>query len=188
SGGPYGGAIRWFAASASRVFYAATAGGVFKSDDGGMSWRDISHGLRDVRIIAAQPPAAYAVAGNRIYKTIDDAAWTDITPPVPVEFTPTGLVVDPQNANTVFVASACIPDWISAYYTAAAGVYKSTNGGQSWSRTVNGIGGFGVCARELSLDPAAPSPLFLPALFVNLHSLAGGASWQPRVTLLPQPE
>ena len=188
SAGPYGGAITAFAAASSRVLYAGSAGGVFKSEDGGATWRDISHGLRNIVMVAVAPvdsTTAYVVARNRVYKTIDSATWTDITPGLPAELRPTALIVDPQNAKTIYVGSACIPDFIAVEFTEAAGVYKSTDGGQSWTRAVNGLIGFAVCVNELSLDPAAPSHLFLGALFDNWQSFNGGAMWQRTSAALP---
>jgi photosystem II stability/assembly factor-like uncharacterized protein len=187
SAGPYGGAITAFAAASSRVFYAGSAGGVFKSEDGGATWRDISHGLRNVVMIAASPDSitAYVVAGSRLYKSIDSATWTDITQGLLSELRPTALIVDPQNAKTLYVGSTCIPDFISVEFTGAAGVYKSTDGGQNWTRIVNGLTGFEVCVNELSLDPAAPSHLFMGGIFENWQSFDSGATWQRASIALP---
>src|SRR5438876_8127535 len=45
SHGPYGGAINALASSANgRVIFAGQAAGVFRSDDAGETWRDVSGG------------------------------------------------------------------------------------------------------------------------------------------------
>src|SRR5437879_4065886 len=69
------------------------------------------------------------------------------------------------------------------YAGSAGGVFKSGDGG--WTRAVNGLASFAVCVNELSLDPAAPSHLFLGAIFDNWQSFNGGAMWQRTSSALP---
>ncbi len=169
------------AASNSRVIYAVSAGGIFRSADGGATWRDISNGMRDVAQVAADPAnpdIAYVAAKNRVYKTVDGGTtWSDIADGLPAELRPTALVLDPQNPRTIFIGSACIPEFVEVF-TEAAGVYKSTDGGQSWSRAVNGLSELGRCIVELSIDPAAPSHLYVTAFYDQWQTSNAGATWQ----------
>src|ERR1700686_5530599 len=100
SGGPYGGAITTASAS-SRVVYAASSAGIYRSDDGGATFRNVSQNIRDVTIIAADPRTSttgYAATANRLYKTVDGGAtWSDITAALTQEILPTALLIDPIN-------------------------------------------------------------------------------------------
>lgn len=115
SHGPYGGSINALVASPSdsRLIVAGNAAGVFRSNDGGETWRDVSGGLRDVAFVAVDPRNAgviYVIAGKRIYKTITGGApWIDITGTLSGELRrPAGLLIDPQNPDTLYVGNGCV--------------------------------------------------------------------------------
>src|SRR6266550_4330870 len=104
SGGPYGGAITTASAS-SRVVYAGSSVGIFRSDDGGATFRNVSQTIRDVKIIAADPrtsTTAYAATSSRLYKTVDGGAtWSDISTALAQGILPTAILIDPTNPDTV---------------------------------------------------------------------------------------
>ena len=109
-------------------------GGVYKSTDGGDTWRKLGNGLpaqligkADLAVSAAMPNRLYvlieAKPGGGLYRS-DDAGGSFIT----VDTTTRGLITrpfyytnvdaDPRNADVVYVGTE--------------GFYKSTDGGQTW--------------------------------------------------------
>jgi len=121
--------------------WAGVNGGIFKSTDGGTTWRQLTKGLptnsgdasdgivqADIAIAASDPNRIYATVANPrsvgIYRS-DDAgeSWTRITD----DARPAGRIgggdlpvpfVDPKNADTVIIASTVS--------------YRSKDGGKSW--------------------------------------------------------
>ena len=115
--------------------WAGTTGGIFKSVDGGATWRQLTRGLPAEGIVQADIAVAPS-DGNRIYATVanpqavriyrsDDAgdSWTQIT----TDTRPAGRIgggdlpvpaVDPRNPDTVIIASTVS--------------YRSTDGGKTW--------------------------------------------------------
>lgn len=83
----------------------------------------------------------------------------------------TGLIVHPTEPSIVYAGSG-------------AGVFKSTNGGRTWSAMNNGLTSRSVIA--LVIDPATPSTLYAAVSGFNdtrgiYKSIDGGASWNRRV-------
>jgi photosystem II stability/assembly factor-like uncharacterized protein len=96
----------------------------------------------------------------------------------------TGIVIHPEDSNVIYVASA------------GGGVWKTTNGGASWSPKTESVGSLGCGA--LAMDPSDPETLYLglgaphrvgilglgtaPGLGV-LKSTDGGAHWSGPILL-----
>jgi photosystem II stability/assembly factor-like uncharacterized protein len=113
----------------------ASEGGIYKSTDGGETWSKLSHGLPgsligkiDIDIARSSPTTVYAMIEARdaeggLYRS-DDAggSWRLINDAGNLRFRPfyfNYVDVNPQNPEEV---------WVSAL-----GLYKSTNGGKSFS-------------------------------------------------------
>src|SRR5206468_3479505 len=76
----------------------------------------------------------------------------------------TALAVDPQNPNTVYAG------------TIGGGVFKSANGGASWSAANFGLTAADV--RALAVDPRNPSTVYAGTNGAGVFkSTNGGASW-----------
>lgn len=115
----------------SRVLYATLwGGGVARTLDGGMTWEDVSTGLKDFRqskqvrkIVQDQSKKdTYLIATKYgILKTIDKGdTWTAfelLTPPTSVDIW--SLDVDAQDSNMI-------------YYATDTTFYKSIDGGVTW--------------------------------------------------------
>ena len=158
--------------------YSGTGGGVFKSTDGGKTWRQLANGLPkgiiqvDVAVAPSQPSRLYAsVATNEpsvgIYRS-DDAGenWVRITTdtrpalrigggdlPVPR--------VDPKNPDIVYSASIV--------------TMRSTDGGKTWTSLRGAPGGDDY--QNLWINPNFPSIILLTSDQGALVSVNAGQTW-----------
>ena len=158
--------------------YSGTGGGVFKSTDGGKTWRALSNGLPkgiiqvDVAIAASQPSRLYAsVATNEpsvgIYRS-DDAGenWTRITTdPRPALRIGGGDLpvprVDPKNSDVVYSASIV--------------TMRSTDGGKTWTSLRGAPGGDDY--QNLWISPNFPNIILLVSDQGALVSVNSGQTW-----------
>src|SRR5882724_701971 len=186
------------------TLYAGTAGGVFKSTDGGASWSAI--GLINVTALAIDPltPATVYVgtgtfdmsALGGVFKSTDGGASWSATGGL------TGIVwslaIDPLTPTTVYAATLGY-DSFDNEPASLGGAYKSTDGGASWSPvTLIDPGAFTYCSpcggvSALAIVPLIPTTIFgvTAAMTVYyedgsflytvpgdvLKSTDGGASW-----------
>jgi gliding motility-associated-like protein len=105
---------------------------VFRSKDRGDSWTNISSGqtgTANLNAVAVAPTSSntiYAASYRKMYRTTDANNWTEITSGLPVTSgSITYIVVSATDANTVWVTMSG--------YSSGKKVYKSTNGGSSWT-------------------------------------------------------
>ena len=162
---------------APKVIYAATAsGGLWKSINNGISWKSIfdneniiSIGAvevdqRDTSIVwvgtgeANNSRSAYY--GNGVYKSTDGGkTWSNMGLP---ESGHIGRIrVDPRNSNVVYVAA------LGHLYSdnPERGVYKTTNGGKSWTKvlSVKRDDGKDIGVVDLAMSPSNPNTLIAAA-------------------------
>jgi uncharacterized protein (TIGR03437 family) len=82
------------------------------------------------------------------------------------------LAIDPSNPATLYAAEY------------GGGVFKSSNGGASWSASSSGLTNLGVLA--LVIDPSNPATLYAGTIKGGVFkSSNGGASWSASNTVLP---
>jgi photosystem II stability/assembly factor-like uncharacterized protein len=151
------------------TFYAATsAGGVWKSTDGGRSWRSVFDdqpisSIGSIAVAPSNPNVIYVGsgeanirgnvgAGNGIYKSTDAGkTWTHVL----VQEGQIGtMVVDPTNADIAFAAvlgHAFGPN-------RERGVLRTRDGGKSWQLVLKKDQDTG--ASDVALDPSNPSIVF----------------------------
>jgi photosystem II stability/assembly factor-like uncharacterized protein len=159
-------------ASTGSTLYATTSsGGVFRSSDGGATWRALG-GLAWVNVVALDPSSAstvYAGASTGIFKSTDGGDhWASLG----LADTPiTVVAVDPFTPSTVYAGGN-------------GALYKSKDGGANWTNLNIGPSPFGLgpgFTRDLLVDPFTPSTLYVAAdngLATNfLKSQDGGQSW-----------
>jgi hypothetical protein len=117
-----------------RMFVGVWTTGVFVSDDGGQTFASIGADAHPVRgsvgldgtlyVTFGQPEAPPAGSGGvRAYALDASGSWsdTDVTPPAGTGVSYSGVSADPSNAGTVLVT------------TNDARIFRSTNGGASWT-------------------------------------------------------
>src|SRR3954454_1906179 len=151
------------------TFYAATAsGGVWKSVDGGTTWRSVFDdqpvsSIGSIAVAPSDPNILYVgsgeanirgnvAAGNGIYKSIDAGkSWTQVWKQEGQIGT---MVVHPKNADIAYAAvlgHAFGPN-------SERGVYRTRDGGKTWQQVLKKDNDTG--ASDVELDPSNPNTIF----------------------------
>jgi len=151
-------------------YFGATGGGLWKSTDAGASWSCVSDGyfksssVGAVAVSPSNPDVVYAGMGERdirgdisagdgVYKSTDGGkTWKHIG----LEATQniSRIQIDPANPDIVYVA-ALGHVWGA---NPERGVYKSTDGGQTWKQVLFESDRAG--AVDLCMDPNNPNTLY----------------------------
>jgi photosystem II stability/assembly factor-like uncharacterized protein len=152
-------------------YMGITGGGVWKTDDIGNTWKNISDGyfttgsVGAIAVSESEPNTVYVGMGEHavrgvmthhgdgVYKSTDAGkTWKKIG----LELTQhiSRIVIHPKNANIVYVAAQ------GALYgkTTERGVYKSIDGGATWKKVLY-VDDKSGCV-ELSLDMNNPQVLY----------------------------
>ena len=153
-----------------RVVFAGTGTGVYKSDDGGETWGRISTWRANaLSINPANPQVIVAAVSDGVLRSVDGReTWhaTDGLPGMSVSSllrAPTGVM----------------------YATNARSLYRSADGGATWSEIEVATPVFRSGSLHLlAVDPTAPATLYAKrtlSLFRGglWRSSDGGVSWQP---------
>ena len=157
-------------ANQPKVFYfGATGGGVWKTVDGGETYKNISDGyfggsIGSVAVAPSDPNVLYVgggevtvrgnvSSGKGVWKSVDAGkTWTYLGLPNSRHIP--RMVVHPQNADIVY--AAVLGDLYKPNND--RGVYKSTNGGKNWNKIL--FSDVQAGAVELVMDPSNPRHLY----------------------------
>jgi photosystem II stability/assembly factor-like uncharacterized protein len=152
-------------------YMGAAGGGVWKTDDGGQSWHNISDGyfntgsIGDIAVYTGDPKIIYVGTGEApvraqmssygdgVYKSTDAGkTWKHIGLDKTMQIS--RVVVNPSNPNIVYVAAQG-NRWVPSE---DRGIYKSTDGGATWRKILfsSRIAG----ASDLEMDPYDPDVLY----------------------------
>jgi photosystem II stability/assembly factor-like uncharacterized protein len=179
-------AVAGSAARPLEYYFGATGGGLWKTTDGGTTWKPVgdqqlkSSSVGAVAVAESQPDTVYAgmgeaqlrgnvIQGDGVYKTTDGGkTWTQIG------LADTQVIgrirVDPTNPDLVYVAA------LGHTYGSSdeRGVFRTTDGGKTWTKILfrnPNAGAVDVC-----LAPGNPRTVFaaLWEVFRTPHSLSSG--------------
>jgi photosystem II stability/assembly factor-like uncharacterized protein len=184
--GPEGGNVYCIVPDPSdpSTLYAGTPLGVFKSADGGASWRASAAGMPAARVqtIAVDPTATstlYAgtltpngVPSLGLFKSTDGgASWAPInnglidpvTASAPLDVA--ALAIDPRNSSTLLAG------------TRFSEVFQSIDGGMTWQPKTSGGFDLALQVSAFQFDPSDPAKVYAASTQGLLRSTDGGESW-----------
>ena len=112
----------------------ATDVGVFKSTNGGTSWnRTLSDNIKDLKMKPGNSSIYYAASASNVYRSINSGdSFSQISIPGLVGSRRIAMAVTPANSNLVYFVSYNGTSTKNGFN----GVYKSTNSGASFSKTL----------------------------------------------------
>lgn len=155
------------------VFYAGyTGGGVWKTDDAGLTWKNISDGqfrlgsIGAIAVAESDPNVVYVGTGehavrgqsssfgNGVYRSTDAGrTWTHLGLDATLQIS--AVCVHPTNPDIVWVAAQG-NRWTGS---PDRGIYRSMDGGKTWTLQLKGENGTSG-ASGLSVDPTNPRILY----------------------------
>ena len=134
-----------------RLYVAVEQGGLFRSDDGGVHWRELDsyyrasdrwyHDIHRIVQLAADPDRFYMTSGMGLYASTDSGeSWEHLTDPDFRIGYPDHFVVSPSDPRELFMSGARQDPtgWRRSHY-ADGTVLRSRDGGHSWSEVAAGL-------------------------------------------------
>lgn len=147
---------------------------VVRSDDGGITWTDITNtlpvgtALNDVKINNGSIfiSGGHHFSGNfGVYKSEDDGnSWEELSIDFPLKIV-NDLAIDPSDSNKMFVA------------TEGAGIYTTVDGGQNWDFNSDAAAFNGAC-RQLIFSPDGNNKILSAYIGIGVAKTENaGTSW-----------
>jgi photosystem II stability/assembly factor-like uncharacterized protein len=163
----------------SQTLYAIISGNFMRSLNGGVVWEDFSTGLPETTILGPSkathiradsftPGTLYTTIDGTPYKKVGAAAWTIKNIGLPLGPYGSFLEIDPHNSSVLYTGGVI-------------GLYKSTDGGDSWTSAAKGLPSSGTSlfgTSAFAIDPFDSNHLLIKKS-VAYESTNGGASWAP---------
>jgi photosystem II stability/assembly factor-like uncharacterized protein len=152
-------------------YMGATGGGVWKTEDAGITWKNISDGqfktgsVGSIAVAPSNPRTLYvgmgeapvrgvsSSEGDGVYKSVDAGRrWVHLG--LAATKTISRVIVHPTDENLVYVAAQG-SRWAPS---TERGIYRSADGGKTWKKIfyVDSLSG----PSELSMDPTNPKVLY----------------------------
>lgn len=151
-------------------YFGSAAGGIWKSEDAGQYWENITDGQLNVGSIGAmaiapsnpdiiyvgtgEPQLRHDVSyGDGMYKSVDAGkTWAHIG--LPKSYHISRVRIHPENPDIVYVGALG-----SAFgYNEERGLYKTTDGGKTWNKVLYQSDKAGVI--DVVMDPNDPETLY----------------------------
>lgn len=192
--------------NADDIVVAVSAGGVYRSGDGGETWQPANVGVRaenlpepgpetghNVHRIVRHPTRAerlYRQCYNGVYRSDDGArSWVEITDGLPGDFG-YGIVVDPNDPDTVLQ----IPETSSHLRMPVDGklrVYCSRDAGGTWTSVSEGLPAghvyVTVLREAMATDTRRPCGIYFGTSGGQLFSCQhAGGKWREIASYLPR--
>ncbi len=176
------------------VYAGGAEGGVWKTTNGGTTWTALtdareSLAIGSIAIAPSNPDVIYVGTGESnfsesyygagVLKSTDaGATWTQLSGPFVGPFGATqsvgdggaeigGIAVSSTNPNLVLAA---VMKTVNSTSFSDSGIYRTTDGGQTWTQTLQGFGGVPF---NVIIDPTNPNTAYT-ALGFTTSSLDAG--------------
>ena len=161
------------APSNPQLLVAGTLKGVYRSNDDGEHWTQISpqgsqelHEVESIAIDPVDPQIIYAGTWHLPWKTTDGGAhWINMKKGIIDDSDVFSIIVDPKDSKIVY-ASAC------------SGIYKSQTAGEEFKK-VQGIPSTARRTRVLMQDPQNMNIVFAGTTQGLFRTVDSGAIWKP---------
>jgi photosystem II stability/assembly factor-like uncharacterized protein len=189
-----------------RMYCSLSAGGVYRTDDGGASWTPCNRGVRAeflperfpvtgqcvhrLLLHPARPDRLYQQNHCGVYRSDDRGDnWVEITGTLPSEFG-YALALDPRDADVAYV----IPEESSHMRTTVGGrlrVYRTRDAGDTWQPLSRGLpqehAYVSILREGMCHDALDPVGLYVGTSSGHLFASAdGGDSWRLVAGYLPR--
>jgi photosystem II stability/assembly factor-like uncharacterized protein len=188
-----------------RMYVAISSAGVFRTDDGGETWKpankglssqyipnptaEVGHCVHRIAMHSSRPNTLFMQKHWDVMRSDDGAeSWHEISGNLPTDF---GFVIDvnAQQPETVYV----VPIKSDSEHYPPDGklrVYRSRNGGNEWEALTNGLPQqdcyLNVLRDAMAVDTMDPSGIYFGTSGGQVYaSPDGGDSWAPIVRDLP---
>jgi photosystem II stability/assembly factor-like uncharacterized protein len=180
--------------------------GVYRSDDGGKSWRNM--GLKasehisrilvhpkdsNIVFVAAQGPLWSAGGDRGLYKTTDGGKTWKAVLTVSEHTGATDVVMDSRNPNVLLAATHQRRRhvWTLINGGPESAIYKSTDGGDTWRKITRGLPTEDMGRIGLAISPADPSMVYATIEAANdaqgmFRSTDSGETWEKRSSYVAQ--
>jgi photosystem II stability/assembly factor-like uncharacterized protein len=160
------------APSDPKILIAGTLRGVYRSEDSGVHWTQITplgsmelHEVESIAIDPKDPHTIYAGTWHLPWKTTDGGAnWHNIKQGLIDDSDVFSIIIDPSLPSVVYT-SAC------------SGIYRSDNGGELY-RKMQGIPMTARRTRVLMLDPTNRNTVYAGTTEGLYKTLDGGVNWR----------
>jgi hypothetical protein len=189
-----------------RMWVAISAVGTFETRDGDVSWEPRNKGVRadfvpgpppetgqcvhKLVMAAGEPEHLYQQNHCGVYRTLDGGRqWEEITGALPSDFGFV-MVTHPRDPLTAWTIPLTPPESGRHMPDGAAAVWRTADGGDSWTRGERGLpqhnAYLGVLREAMARDELDPVGVYFGTSTGHLYGSAdGGDSWQAIVTTLP---
>ncbi|MDB6044858.1 MAG: hypothetical protein JWM63_3409 [Gammaproteobacteria bacterium] len=163
--------------------FASIDTGVAESSDGGKSWTLLpsSQSVADASLFASSPAAPSTILASqfegRLFRTMDGGnSWSAITAAIPATSYFGRLVVANSDATIAYGAPQAVGPVVAGNTsTLHFGVYRSTNGGQTWSPANAGMQTVPIFG--IAVDPTNSQLVYVSTDTASFKSVDGGTSW-----------
>ncbi|HEX6466572.1 MAG TPA: glycosyl hydrolase, partial [Terriglobales bacterium] len=174
--------------------------GIYKSDDGGKSWKNL--GLRrsehigriaidpkhsNVVYVAAEGPLWSSGGDRGLYKTIDGGqSWNKVLN-ISEHTGVTDVVIDPEDPDVLYAAAYQRERrvWTLIDGGPESGIYKSSDAGKTWTKLKSGLPAVDMGRIGLAISPADSSVIYAAIEAADqkggiFRSRDHGATWERR--------
>lgn len=161
-------------ATDTSIVYVGTSDGVFRSRDGGDSWSLVlpNNNISCLSVSADNPDIMYASSlpdsgmSDVVYKSIDaGSTWVK---------TGSGI----HGYGVVYEHAVRDDDAATVYLAAYTGFYKTTDGGEQWYESIDGLGS-PIYVTSLGLAPSDPTTVYVSGngYALDYKSENSGSHW-----------